>query len=185
MRSMSAELSTKILPIYMYSILIFILTPSRYLSKPEATIKSELIHDTRLLNNYTITILITLSSLMMYSWGIIHDKFWFFHDVLYIQPSILSHLFILVIAWIVVYILSVGILISLSFAVHYICAYNLLKMVPVEYCFEQRDGNFVYIVANDKYREMFNKPESIWMYNLLTFYHRLALRFSIVVLTDS
>lgn len=164
--------------------LIFILTPSRFLAKNEIAIKNELIHDTRLLNNYTITILITLLSLMMYSWGIIYDKFWFFHDILYMSPSILSHLLILIVAWIIVYILSSGILIALSFAVHYICIYNLLKMVPAEYCFEQYENEFIYIVANYEYRELFNKPESMWMYNLLTFYHKLALRFNIVVHID-
>lgn len=57
-------------------------------------------------------------------------------------------------------------------------------MVPAEYCFEQYENEFIYIVANYEYRELFNKPESMWMYNLLTFYHKLALRFNIVVHID-
>ena len=184
MQSMSNKLATNILFVFIYSIFVFIITPDSKLSKDERWVKSELIHDTRLLNNYTIVILITLASLMVYSWGIVYDKFWVFHDLLSISPSMLSHMLILAASWVIVYVISTVILVLLSFAVHYICVNNLLSMIPAEYCFKQTADEFVYIVANDEYRELFNKPESMWMYNLLTFYHKLANRFNIIVELD-
>lgn len=184
MNMLTSKTMVRITLLFLYSMSVSILfKKDKYLSKNLQIIKDELIHKFNLLNDYSILMIGTLLTLAIFSYGLINNKFTIIYDIFLTEPSLLLHVFILVIVGVITSIIMFISMFLLSFIIHYICIRNLLIMVPIEHSFEYIGcDTYQYIVADKSYINLFKDiPESVWMADLLVFYRNIALHLEISI----